>query len=253
MNPSSIFEYEVYDRTGDKVGKVDNVWTDANEEIACLGISTGWLGLGHNHVIPARGVKIDYAEQTVRVPYDGDLIKSAPSYDSSTELSDIEARRLMSHYGPDSSGSRQESGCGCSTGSPVKSGDRTACSSTGQAEIEVPLAEEKLQVGKREASLGEVRLRKVVRTEVVNQPVELRHEEVIVERVSNKGAVPGSEAFVEKVVSIPVKEEQAVVQKTVQSAGTVKATKVSKTQDQNVSETLRKEDVEVERDLAVRR
>src|SRR4051812_27790295 len=56
---------------------------------------------------------------------------------------------------------------------------------TGQTETNnmvIPLYEESLNVGKREVEAGAVRLRKIVRTETVNQPVELRHEEVVIDR-----------------------------------------------------------------------
>ena len=39
-------------------------------------------------------------------------------------------------------------------------------------------------MGKRTVDAGQVRLRKIVRTEIVNQPVEVRHEDVVIERVA---------------------------------------------------------------------
>jgi Domain of unknown function (DUF2382) len=64
--------------------------------------------------------------------------------------------------------------------------------------VRVPISEEQVKVGTREVEAGAVRLRKVVHTEVVNQPVELRREEVIVERVvaGTPGSIP-DDAFVE--------------------------------------------------------
>src|SRR2546423_15287435 len=46
----------------------------------------------------------------------------------------------------------------------------------------IPLYEESLNVGKREVEAGSVRLRKIVRTETVSQPIELRHEELVIDR-----------------------------------------------------------------------
>ena len=50
-------------------------------------------------------------------------------------------------------------------------------------EASVKLTEEQVKVGKREVTAGGVRLRKFIRTETVNQPVELRREELVIERV----------------------------------------------------------------------
>jgi uncharacterized protein (TIGR02271 family) len=117
-------------------------------------------------------------------------------------------------------------------------------------EAEIHLAKEEVEIGKREVDAGRVRLRKVVRTEVVNQPVELRREDVIIERVQDDGSsVNAGDAFAEDAVEIDLKREEVVVNKTVESAGTVRARKVTETEQQNVQETVRKEDVEVERNV----
>jgi stress response protein YsnF len=114
---------------------------------------------------------------------------------------------------------------------------------------EIHLAEEEVNIGKREVSAGRVRLRKVVRTEVVNQPVELRREDVIIERVDDAGHPIDGEHFTEDEVEIELKREEAVVDKTVHPAGTVRARKVTDTKQENIQETVRKEDVEVVRDV----
>lgn len=246
MNSTELFDYTVYDRHEQKVGKVENVWKDAGGAVQFVGISTGWLGMGQNHVIPARGITVDTTSETVKVPYDEATIKASPNYDHSTDLSDLEETRLYRHYGEETGSFDRACACECETERTA----RTAASTSAGNEVEVPLSKETIQVGKREEKLGEVRLRKVVRTEIVNQPVELRREEVIVERVTGGGKTSGSEPFVEQVVSIPVSEEKAVVQKTVQSAGTVKATKKATSRSETVSDTIRKEEVEVERELS---
>jgi uncharacterized protein (TIGR02271 family) len=115
-------------------------------------------------------------------------------------------------------------------------------------EKEIHLAEEEVNIGKREVSAGRVRLRKVVRTEVVNQPVELRREDVVIERVDDDGHPVAGEHFNEDEVDIELKREEPVVDKEVRSAGTVRARKVTDSQQENVEATVRKEDVEVERD-----
>jgi uncharacterized protein (TIGR02271 family) len=256
-----IYDYDVYDRSGEKVGTVENVWAGDEKEIAFIGIRTGWLGLGRNHLIPSDGFTIDEQSRAIRVPYDEDVIKSSPSFSSTDELEDDVEANVYSHFSV--TGRRRSGYAGTSASDTIASEryneeEATAAELRNRREdreyaegetVEVPLAQERLHVEKREKELGSVRLRKVVRSEIVNQPVELRHEEVVVERVTGTGAgQPGKDAFTEKVVTIPVREEEAVIEKTVESAGAVRARKVVESEQQDVSETVRKEDVEVERD-----
>ena len=58
----------------------------------------------------------------------------------------------------------------------------------GEKNMVVPLYQEQINVGKREEEAGSVRLKKIVRTETVNVPVELRHEEVVIDRDNNAKA-----------------------------------------------------------------
>jgi stress response protein YsnF len=70
--------------------------------------------------------------------------------------------------------------------------------------IEVPLSEEEVRVGKRTVGAGEVKLHKTVTTEQVNVPVELKREDIVVERVSaHEVDSTGKEPFKEELVKIP--------------------------------------------------
>ena len=117
-------------------------------------------------------------------------------------------------------------------------------------EIQIILHEEQLRVGKREVSAGEVQLRKTVRTEQVNVPVELRREDVTIERVAAGDVrdVNTAEAFKEEVIDVPLTREEVVVSKEAQVTGAVRLHKTAETETQQVSEQVRKEDVEVIRD-----
>ncbi len=117
-------------------------------------------------------------------------------------------------------------------------------------EIQIVLHEEQLRVGKREVSAGEVQLRKTVHTEQVNVPVELRREDVTIERVAATDVRPGAVTsdFKEEVIDVPLTREEAVVSKEAHVTGAVRLHKTAETETQQVSETVRKEDVEVVRD-----
>jgi len=113
--------------------------------------------------------------------------------------------------------------------------------------VRVPITEEQVKVGKREVEAGSVRIRKEVHTETVNTPVQLRREEVIVERVASNhpDAVP-ADAFQEGEIRVPLSREEAVVEKTAHVTGEVRVNKTAHTDTKNVQETVRKEEVKVE-------
>lgn len=126
----------------------------------------------------------------------------------------------------------------------------TADRSAGSGEVRVPVHEERLQVGKEQAELGSVDIRKSVETEQVSVPVELRHEEVTVDRVDVKdrpvAAGEADDLFQEGTIRVPVRGEQAVVEKEAIVTGEVVVDKQAQTERQTVSDTVRKEHVDVD-------
>ena len=79
------------------------------------------------------------------------------------------------------------------------SGAQASYSTSGQAisqnEVNIPLHEEQLSVSKRSVPAGQVTIRKIVTTETVNQPVELRHEKVIIERQGSGASTTSSSTY----------------------------------------------------------
>lgn len=115
----------------------------------------------------------------------------------------------------------------------------------------IPLHEEQMNVGKRTVDSGEVTLRKVVTSEQVSQPVELRKETLIIERepagASRESAGANTGLFEENAVTIRLHEEQPVVEKTVVETGQVKARKSAELNKQEIQGQVRREDIQVDR------
>jgi uncharacterized protein (TIGR02271 family) len=277
----------VIDSNGDKIGSVDNVWVDdATNALEFVGVHTGWL-FGKTHVIPMENAQIDGSNQAVQVPYDQDLIKDAPSFDGDAELSPDDENTIYSYYGMDRTTAPSPSGLATNSGI---TGSADGESTTGQyaddtagtnsyadagttgtydatanadattagtydttdtSEQRVQLAEEQLNVGKRAVQAGSVRLRKVVRTEEVEQPVELQHEEIDIERVpvSETTSDVASNAFQEQEIEVPVMREEPVVEKQARVTGEVRVGKDVETETRTVGGQVRQEDVEVDRDV----
>lgn len=115
--------------------------------------------------------------------------------------------------------------------------------------VVIPLYEETVNVGKREVEAGSVRLRKVVRTETINQPVQLRHEEIVIDREPGSGNATGQEQlnqqFQEGETIIRLKSEVPVIEKQVQPAGKIVVQSRMAGDQTNVVTQIRREDIKV--------
>ena len=128
---------------------------------------------------------------------------------------------------------------------------QTLQGSQGQAtegEIRVPVAEERLNVETRQAELGEVQLRKTVEQEQVSVPVELEREEVRVDQrdVGDRPIQAGDQVFQEGTIRVPVRGEEAVVSKQAVVTGEVVIAKERTTEREQITDTVRRERVEVD-------
>jgi len=114
----------------------------------------------------------------------------------------------------------------------------------------VPLYQENVNVGKREVDSGTVRLRKVVKTETVNQPIELRREELVIER--ENGAAKGGEQvlaqpFQEQETVIRLKREEPVIEKQTVPAGAVTVQTRTTQEQRNIQAEVRREDIDIDK------
>lgn len=238
---SRFIDYKVVDQTNDKIGTVDAVWEDHAGQPSYLAVRTGWLGLGKAHVIPAHAAQVNEHRRTIKVPYSAEMVKAAPTFDSVDDITTESETRIREYFGTPMSRESYNERYVDEPRRPaaVESNDETS----------IRLKAEKLRVGKREVEYGGVRLRKIVRTETVNQPVELQREEIVVERVPVQGDVSrtGTEEFSDEEIYIPLRREEAVVEKTVRATEEVRVGKRHETEREDVQGTVRREDVEIEK------
>jgi uncharacterized protein (TIGR02271 family) len=258
--PDQLYGYDVLDSDGNKLGSVDGVWVDdASSALEFIGVKTGWL-MGKTHLIPAENAQIGNGQ--IQVPYPESQIKDAPSFGTDYELSPDDENQIYQYYGLNRSTAPSPTGLATDTGTMGTTstdmsdiGTDTATGYTGtnanvvdQDQISVPLSEEQLQVGKRQVQAGQARIRKVVRTEQVEQPIELQHEEIDIERVPvTEGAVPDN-AFQEQEIDVTVMDEEPVVAKQATVTGQVNVNKNVQTETRTVGDQVRKEDVEIDQD-----
>jgi uncharacterized protein (TIGR02271 family) len=117
-------------------------------------------------------------------------------------------------------------------------------------EVRVPVREERLNVEKRQGQMGSVDIHKEVETEQVNVPVELRHEEVTVNEVDvpDRPVAAGemASAFEEGTIRVPIRGEEAFANKEAVVTGEVVVNRDVETERQTVSDTVRRERVDID-------
>ncbi len=271
-NHSDLFDYSVVDQSGESLGTVHSLWNNHESgQLEFLGLKTGWL-FGSNHVVPTDKAEFDQSRRVIQVPYLLTKIKDAPTVDADATISDEQEAEIYRYYGlgqgktttTTTARTNEMMASGLATGGmatstaankPPVATTTTAKSTTASSakagdDVEVALHEEQVKVGKRTVDAGSVRLRKVIRTEIVNQPVEVRHEEFVVERISADQVHAGAATsdFQDQTIDMPLSREEVVVSKEAHVTGAVRLNKTATSETQNVSETVRKEDVEVLRD-----
>jgi uncharacterized protein (TIGR02271 family) len=236
----------VYSSDGEKIGSVEEIYVDEETgQPEWIGLGTGFFGT-KRVVVPVAG-----AERTgdgFTVPYSKEQVKETPDIDSD-EISQEAEERLYAHYGLGYSERRSETGL--PEGAPSMQGDVDVQRGTA-AKGDVVRAEEELRVGKRETEAGRARLRKWVETEPVEMDVELRRETARVTREPIDQPASGAELG-EQEIEVPLREEEAVVQKQTVAKERISLEKDVETERETVADEVRKERVDVEGDVKKRK
>jgi uncharacterized protein (TIGR02271 family) len=143
-------------------------------------------------------------------------------------------------------------GAGLSSTEAGRAGSSASTTASGmREEIRVPVVEEQLEVNKRMTETGAVRIHKEVITEMKQVTVPVTREEVRVERVpveAGRDAKAGDASFQSGTVTVPIRQEEVEIRKRPVVKEEVRVTKESRQGEQKLSETLRKEKVDVDRD-----
>jgi len=229
---------DVVDNDGAKIGSLEEVYLDTDSgRPEWATVKTGMLGTKQSFV-PLRDA--NPARGKVTIPYGKDQVKDAPAVDPDGELSAEEEQRLYSHYGIASGGSSPEDGDG-SEGYDV-SGPTTDDAMT--------RSEEELRVGTARRERGRARLRKYVVTEQVQQTVPVQREEVRVEREpvtdANVDRATDGPAISDEEHEVVLHEEEVVTEKRAVPKERVRMSKDTVTDEETISEDVRKEQIEVD-------
>lgn len=251
---STAYEFEgrtLVDRDGDKIGKIDEVYTDregGHPEWAL--VHTGLFGT-KKHFVPLAGAAP--AGEDVRVTVDKDSVKDAPSIDAGQELSEAEERTLYEHYSlsyteEGSTTARDAGTAGADAGPGAGTVGRDVSGPT--TDDAMTRSEEELRVGTESRERGRVRLRKYVVTEQVQKTVPVKREEVRVEREpiteANRDAATSGPEISEEEHEVVLHEETPVVEKRAVPKERVRLDTDTVSGEKEVSADVRKERIEVD-------
>uniref|UniRef100_UPI003F497DEF DUF2382 domain-containing protein n=1 Tax=Pseudarthrobacter oxydans TaxID=1671 RepID=UPI003F497DEF len=252
---------------GSKIGSIGQIYADdETSEPTWVTVKTGLFGTKESFV-PVR--EATQEGNDLVVPYTKDTVKDAPSVDPDGHLSPEEEDRLYAHYGL--SGGTGAGYAGTAERSAVDGtdrdtdltlggdADRTADRDTVGHDVSGPTtddamtrSEEQLNVGTRREETGRARLRKYVTTENVTTTVPVQREEVRIEREpitdTNRGDALDGPAISEEEHEVILHEERPVVEKETVPVERVRLEKDTVTDQEQVTEEVRKENIDVEDD-----
>ena len=247
----------VYADDGEKLGDVGQVYLDdetGRPEWAT--VRTGLFGTKESFV-PLSGASM--SDGGVRVPYGKDTVKDAPRVDADQgHLSPSEEAELYRHYGLEYTERTSNSGLAEGSGNGQRGrqesgeergvvGHDTSGPTTDDA---MTRSEEHLNVGTRREEAGRARLRKHVVTEQQTVSVPVTREEVTLDREpitdGNVGDAMDGPAISEEEHEVVLHQERPVVEKEAVPVERVRLGKERVTEQQQVTEEVRKEQIDTD-------
>lgn len=252
-----------YGDDGEKIGKVGQLFLDDQTgRPEFVTVNTGLFGTSESFVPVADAT---FNGDRLVVPFSKEKVKDAPNVDlDGRHLDESEEQRLYEYYGMGTTGFTDTSNTGYTdTGrtDTVDTGytEGTRTSGTEGYDTSGPTtddamtrSEEQVQVGKTSHEAGRARLRKYVTTEHETHTVPVRKERAVVETEpitdGNIGDATAGPDISEEEHEVVLHEERATVDKTVEPVERVRLGTETTTEEQTVTEEVRKEQIEVEGD-----
>jgi uncharacterized protein (TIGR02271 family) len=238
-----------------KIGTVGQVYVDpSTNQPNWISIRTGLFGTSESF---APVSEAEWHGDDVRIAYDKEFVKDAPRIDEDGSLSADDENALYSYYG--NGGTHVSTGAG--TGGVYDDADVDgATRGTGRrqegydtsgptTDDAMTRSEERLHVGTEKVETGRARLVKHVVTEQQTVNVPVTHEEVRLEREpiteANRADATSGPDISEEEHEVVLTEERVVVSKETVPVERVRMGTETVTEQQNVTENVRKENIEL--------
>ncbi|HUH06230.1 MAG TPA: PRC and DUF2382 domain-containing protein [Egibacteraceae bacterium] len=227
--------HRLLDHDGQKIGSIEEIYLDRDTgQPEWALVNTGLFGM-QSTFVPLQQATSE--GEDLRVPISKDQAKDAPRIEPSAELSETEEAELYRYYGLQYS--EPASGVGDHEEAGRSSGEEAA----------MTRSEEELNVGTRQRETGRLRLRKYETVEHVQTTVPVRREKarVVREPISGESADRTTDRsdWAEGEQEVVLHEEEPVVEKRAVPKERVRVDKDVVTEEESVSEELRKEEIDL--------
>src|ERR671910_3808679 len=258
--------HTVVDESGTKIGNVDDLFLDENDQPEYFGVKMGFLGTSST-LIPADIATINNERGIIEVSQPKSIVQDGPAFDDDREITPEYENEVRSYYGLSAVTSTEDrgtySGYSGEVGPGMYEGDTETGEFRGHAEddegvnqstgsdledrdeLRVQRTEEELVAGTREREAGQLKVRKRVRTDHEQIAVPTCHEEVSVERVPVPGEAREAEICAHR-FPVCVTEEEVVVSKRAVVKEEVRIRKEVVEGTEVVEEDVRREEIDIE-------
>ncbi|MGF1675179.1 MAG: DUF2382 domain-containing protein [Rivularia sp. (in: cyanobacteria)] len=242
-----IKEMSLYTQGGEKIGSVSDALVDHDGRFRYLVISTGAMFFGKKILLPIGLSRLDYNQKRVYV--DGlskEQVENLPEYqDSMTVDYDYEERVRGAYRSP------QNQNVAYNKDSYNYQNDSSLYDLNEQNHSNIKLYEERLVTSKSRIKTGEVSVGKHIETETARVSVPVEKERVVIERVTPTGEAaivdPDQVNFTEgEVARVELYEEQADIHKEAYVREEVRVKKVVEQDTVEASETIRREELDID-------
>ncbi|HEY0718235.1 MAG TPA: PRC and DUF2382 domain-containing protein [Streptosporangiaceae bacterium] len=240
------------DQDGTELGKIGQVYVDDQSgQPLWVTINTGMFGTRESFA-PLYGSRTN--GDNLQLAVTRDMVKDAPGVDADGHIGESENEALYEYYAGHLGDSAQGTPAGGEyaqdaredvSGREGVQGRDTSGPITDDA---MTRSEERLHVGTEQVQAGRARLRKRVVTENITQTVPVSHEEVRLEREpiteANRGQATSGADISEDEHEVILHAERPVVDKETVPVERVRLSTETVTEDHEVNETLRKEQID---------
>ena len=97
-----LADYQVYDRHGEKIGKVGDLFVDdLNDQLEYIGVRTGFFD-SRTTLVPTDIVRVDDEHQLIEVLQPKDKVKDAPDFENLEEITAEFERQVRIYFGLES-------------------------------------------------------------------------------------------------------------------------------------------------------
>ncbi|MEO5305970.1 MULTISPECIES: PRC and DUF2382 domain-containing protein [unclassified Corynebacterium] len=270
-NIKDLFNATAYDKAGEKLGSVKEVFVDEQSgQPTFVEVNHGLFGMSSS-LVPLRGH--DFTGDELKLAFSKDRIENAPDFDSDKPLTPEAQADIFKHYdlenaqdvttyrderderaGVAGAGVAGAGVAGAGAGAHAKDETERAAVSDNSVtnnEGEVIRSEERLDVNKERVATGEARLRKYVVTDTETVEVPVEREEVRVERTpiseadaANYTGTIGDNGAEE--ASVTLHEERVNVEKKTVPVEKVNLSKETIKDTETHTEDLRKEQIDTD-------